>query len=265
MSEDWPYGRISQGTIRDECVSYLAKEFPQVAVISRDADALRLQLTNGAYHQVFLDRIYSAIADLDGPNSNRRHEIYKNFFQVLNDRIPDEISWEMDAVRIRPRVVSLETLQAMQRQIGMELPKSPLHQTGLWVLYVLDSEHSVAFVTEPMRNKLGISKGQLHQRALDNLATTFDVRKFIAELEAGSMVRVMTLDSYDASRLLLLPEHVPEGVRLAVAVPDRDLMFVLRAEDDSAFEVMSQIAKLPSERPIHDGALEVTNGLIRLY
>ncbi len=265
MLEDWPFGRISQGTIRNECVAYLRDVFPQIEVVSLEPESLRLRLESGSGHQVFLDRIFSAIETLEDPSPSARRQVYEAFFKVLNDRVPEELSEDIDGDRLRPRVISRETLEAMHRQIGLELPRMALQQTGLWIVYVLDSEHSVAFVTEAMRERLGMDLGALHERSMLNLAATFDAAEFVKNLEAGSLVRVMTLDSYDASRLLLLPDHVPEGVRLAVAVPDRDLLLVLRAEDESAFDVMSQVAKVPCERPVFDGALEVTRNSIRLY
>ena len=133
---------------------------------------------------------------------------------------------EKDAARVRPRLVPQSFFGSLPEQA--ELPRRPLGATGLWIVYVLDSALRVSYITRDIADELKLSDDALHELAMSNLRATFPPTVVRGAIDESQLVVYKTQDTYDATRLLLVPEHLHDGEALIVAVPDRDTLAMIQ-------------------------------------
>lgn len=154
---------------------------------------------------------------------------------------------------ILPRLLLESELTEFQKR----LPSKPLLNTGLSVVYVIDRSHSVKYITSSDLQKLEISKDELHNIAILNLKKRFSkevVEKCIAD---NSVTVLKTMDSYDASRVLLLPEYLPEGVKIVAYIPDKDTLAILPSYDNESIKKLRDVPA--SGRPLLKNPLLISN------
>ncbi len=101
--------------------------------------------------------------------------------------------------------------------------------------YVYDDGNTFTYVTDAMREEAGMTREQLHEIGLSNLAERFGDM----ELHQGGGMLVLTGDgNFEASMILLdtvwdqLSHHFPNGP--VVALPARDVIGLADAQDNSA-------------------------------
>jgi hypothetical protein len=210
---------------------------------------------------LFLDRYYQAVANLgSGSTDEQVDEVVAHWVAtILEVRATDApLTQAEDGARVLPRLVTPAFFDELPPDAGV--PHTPLGQTGLVVVYVLDLERSVSFLTAKHLGELGLDRAGAHALALGNLAgrTPPDVLRGLTERTEGVTV-LKTGDTYDAARLLLLPLHVPEGEARLVVVPDRDSLVVLADDGAEALRAAHELARLRGgERPLFDRPLRVT-------
>jgi len=244
--------------VRREFIEFLAQREEPITLQEEHPDHLVVLRPDGRTVQMYLQRVYQAVQDLSDATTADRQQTYAQLAEpLLEDVVGRELTLERDGARLLPRIVNLPTLD----QLGQlePVPHRPLNGTDLFVVYVLDGEHSVAFLTESLRQQLQIDSEQLHHLALQNLAKTGGLDDVVAALEPGALIHVMVGDSYDAARVLLLPGMLQEGQQLAVAIPDRDTLGILLVDNPDAWRAVGELAQMPaSDRLIHDQPLSVT-------
>jgi hypothetical protein len=250
--------RISESTIRREFIAYLQQHAPDVDVEEEHPDRIVVFADEEGPRQLFLHRVYSAIHEQQNSTLEERTEVYRAMAEALNDNpVGATVTLEDDGQRLRPRIVNAETLRQLQ-QVD-PIPQTSLGDTGLSVVYVLDSEHSVAFLTERLREQMGIELDELHEMAVENLRDVAGLEGILQSLEPGSLVRVLIGDSYDAARVLLIPKMLSPGEQLAAAIPDRDTLVIMQVDDQAVWRVAAELARLPaSDRLIYDHAIRIT-------
>ena len=91
-------------------------------------------------------------------------------------------------------------------------------------LPAVDGEGSVRFLVDGDLKALGLSQAELSAQAKKNLARTTSVEMLRGGLTA--LLAVNTGDSFDAARLLLVPDALRPGEAVAASVPDRDLLIL---------------------------------------
>lgn len=210
---------------------------------------------------LFLDRYYQAVANLgSGATDEQRDEVVAHWVATILEVRASEapLTQAEDGARVLPRLVTPAFFDELPPDAGV--PHTPLGQTGLVVVYVLDLERSVSFLTARHLGELGLDRAGAHALALGNLAgrTPPEVLRGLTERTEGVTV-LKTGDTYDAARLLLLPRHVPEGEARLVVVPDRDSLVVLADDGAEALRAAHELARLRGgERPLFDRPLRVT-------
>lgn len=220
----------------------------------------RIKLRPGSDTEVSisLDRVRQMVRD-DASDQAERDAIYAHFAQLVSEATggPEIQSLERDGHRLRPRIVPPEFYQTMKR--GNSPVARALPELSLWIVYAIDSPHSVSFLFESHLARLGADQDQVHKIAMSNLGTA-SFRGVIRELlEKRNAVNTRAGDSYDAARLLLLPEYLNEGEQLAACIPDRDTLFVCPVPRGDDWTGMAEIAKIPaSDRLILDRPILVT-------
>lgn len=160
--------------------------------------------------------------------------------------------------RLMPRLADAGFVSDAAAQ-GKPLVHRPMSIPGLVTLYVLDSEHNVMYLGEERLAELGLDAQGLHAVAMANLG-----RHPIAEIVRGVVERkqvamVKLGDSYDAARLLLVPEALTDGEELVAVVPDRETLGLLPVPSDEAWAPVRKLARTPaSPYRLLDRPLRVT-------
>lgn len=238
---------------------FVTQRRPHWRIIGVENDMLQVEMAKDSPAGISVDRIREFV----GRNSEESPQCAHAFEELLSvldsaERDTKPLDLDRDRARLRPRLVSNEVHQAMKR--GPTPVSRRLPEVTLWVVYVLDSEHSVIFLTEGQLADLGIDEEQLHTIAMENLSNAGFreiVRNVVEKKQAAS---VKYLDSYDAARLLLIPETLNEGEAVAACIPDRDTLFLCPIpENERDWSKLGAVAKAPaSDRLILDRPICVT-------
>lgn len=175
----------------------------------------------------------------------------------------DEVPW----ARLVPLLKSRAALQAAidrfppQAQ-GITIPMRPLAGDAVIALGI-DSDRSIETVTSQHLGKWKVDAGDLAQRAVQNLASRPSPAPVDVSDGGSKTFLINSGDSYDAARLLV-PEarlRLEEalGGTAVYAIPDRDHLLAVRADDDAAVAALhARAAKLYRGAPY-----AITDELIR--
>jgi uncharacterized protein YtpQ (UPF0354 family) len=242
--------------VRVQFMDWLERHHPNWTVKALDGHRLSVDIPTLGELTIGLDRLFGQIARTRDRSARARAPHFEAFARPLADQV---ITPEKDAERLRPRLVTPEWLAAVPAD--QPVVHRPLGDTTLSIAYVLDSPQTVTFVTERQRAQLGLDPEALHQRALENLRPTLPAQVVRSALE-GKLSTLKSGDSFDAARLLLVPEHLAEGESLAACVPDRDTLVLLPAPDD--WETLVPLAVIVAGPPLLPRPLCVTrSGVVR--
>jgi hypothetical protein len=164
---------------------------------------------------------------------------------------------EVDRTRIMPRLVTAEFVTRASEE--NEFPHRPLGNTGLSVAYVLDGENSVRFVMGPLVVAVGLDEEGLYGLALANLGKTFNFKALRDSQPELGITTIKCLDTYDAARLLLIPQDLQPGETIVALIPDRDTLTLMSPPADGNWLPLAELAKVPfGEHLLLDRPLKVT-------
>ena len=231
--------------VRDRFVAFLREAHPELQIMGGDLVALAYRTPDGGQGTIVLRNLYSRARATKTPTEERA--AFEQFATAIVERhaaAAEPLSLERCGDRLRPMLA----LPAKRQQLptGAELPFTPLPSLGLEILYAVDGEHSVGYVTEHDRQDLGLAVEELHARAMDNLRAVFPAEGIREALAKPTFTMVRTEDGYDATRLLLLAECRAPGQTLAAAIPDRDTLAFGSVREDGDWRKFDDLARTPS-------------------
>lgn len=246
---------------RREFVAYLREQDPELRITEHPD---RLEIARGAREPgtLFLHNFYGQMAQVKLSDREAVRAVFAQFAGLVREsttmRTPDPVR---DRTRVFPRLVPPAFLREAEAS-GLAVPHRPYGDTGLLITYVLDSEHSMAHITEQTLGELGLTMESVHAVAMENLRGRFKPEIVRGVLERHAMSVVKTADGYDAARLLLVPESLREGETVAAAVPDRDTLVLAPPPKDGDWGSYRKLARTPAGPPLLDVPLSVTrNGV----
>lgn len=223
-------------SILDEFVGHLRRLRPDVEIVHADRGTLgrgawlKIKLPSGSEGILSLAKLTSAVGEARAQTVEDRRPIMEHWVRILDDMVDGEhVDLATSISRLRPRVVRDLDYPA---DLFEKLPRRPLGPKGLSIVYVLDAPHSVAYVTNEQIEAASLDEPTLHGHALMNLRATFSAEPVREALE-GKTVTIATGDTYDAARVLLIPENLADGEALAVLIPDRDTLMITSIPADS--------------------------------
>ncbi len=111
---------------------------------------------------------------------------------------------------------------------------------------------------------LGMDETALHSRAIDNLSRLWPVEATRQAVENRGVVVTKAHDSYDAARLLLLPERLRDQEEVAAQIPDRDTLVVAPVPADGDWSRLDRLARSTAGPELFAGALRVSAAGIRV-
>lgn len=241
--------RNFRGRVQRELVQFLSEEYPDFQVTGYRGKALLLRTPNGAEGTWNLDKIIKEIALLPNREDTieKRREIFRHFAnallpQFLESDSPMVFSQVRD--RILPRLVQPEWLASTPADA--DVPSVPIEGLDLLAVYVLDSPDAVRYLTGKDMTDLGLDLDELHELALENLRDRFPEDVIDRVLRGNNLVTVKCMDSYDATRLLVVPERLEGEDQLIALIPDRDTLTLLSTPTDEHWESVRELARVPS-------------------
>lgn len=255
--------------VRRELLEYLREHAPDIQVAAVHGDRLELRLEGSAVEggTFYFARLYQAIADLPSgqtaeENRTSREAVYSGVIKALRDsRGIDALDPETERPNVLPRLLHDAGVSGLRQAIeasGQRLPALPSGVAGLSIVFVLDREAAVAYLTEEMLAELGLSPEQALELARTNLAGRFS-RDVVRQAVAGGAVNVVKSgDTFDAARLLLVPGYLEAGESLAAIVPDRDTLVLTPPPADGDWGALRKLANAADGDPLYTEPIVVT-------
>ena len=247
-------------SVRRELCDLLREGHPEVAIVSESQASLELKTPDGGSGTLYLGNLYAGLAA--GPSDpEARREAIRSFLEsALSQRAEASQPLRLDVHgdRLLPRLQP----EGFLAQAGAEdtLLQVPSGISGLVTVFVLDSEQSVMYLTLSRLAELGIDTAALAERALANLRRKTPDSPVRDAVERGHVVMLKAGDSFDATRLLLVPEMLRDGEQLAAVIPDRETLGLLPVPPDGDWSGIRKLARAPaSPYTLLDRPLRVTN------
>lgn len=126
------------------------------------------------------------------------------------------------------------------------LVRAPSGIPGLVTVFVLDSEASVLYLTESRLAELELDAAGLRDHAFRNLLRVTPEQPVRSAVEGGALVMLKAGDSFDATRLLLVPQMLRPGEELAAFIPDRETLGLLAVPVDGDWKGIRKLARTPA-------------------
>ena len=257
--------------VRQELVDHLRRTAPEFAITAIYPDRLELAVPGGAPDAgatFYLARLYQRLAELpagDTPELRAgRAEVYDTIVATIRDGATGLESLDADAERrnVMPRLVTDDLLAALRSQVagaGKALPSLPSGVAGLSIMFVLDREASVAYLTADLLAELKLTPEQALEAGRANLARTFG-RDVVRSAVGSRTINIIKIsDSFDAARLLLVPGYLDAGESLVALIPDRDTLALTAAPADGDWAGLRRLARAAAGDPLWTEPLIVTS------
>ena len=135
----------------------------------------------------------------------------------------------------------------------------PSGVAGLSIVFVLDREAAVAYLTADLLAELKLTPEQALEVGRANLARTFG-RDVVRSAVGSRTINVIKIsDSFDAARLLLVPGYLDAGESLVALIPDRDTLALTAAQADGDWAGLRRLARAAAGDPLWTEPLIVTS------
>jgi len=252
----------------DDLIAYLDAHLPEWRVERRSSSKLVLRNGEGDAAEFSLFNLRAAASQIRGDAATQaaaREELFATSIAAFEEQVAllDGGSGTTELLaRIFPRLATKDFLSRLPSSATM--PQRALGDTTLSVVYVVDSPHAVAYVDEQRMHSLGASESDLYELALANLRAIWPIEATREALESRTIVVSKALDTYDAARLLLVPERLVDGEELAVLIPDRDTLVLAPVPANGDWNTLNRLASKNAGRELLPRALRVSRDGIRV-
>jgi len=256
--------------IRQELVDHLRRTAPELGIAAIHPDRLQLTVPGAppdAEATFYLARLYRRMADLPGGDTPDlragRAAIYDTIVATIREGATGLESLDADAERgnVMPRLVADAALAALRSQVaagGKTLPSLPSGVAGLSIVFVLDREASVAYLTDDLLAELRLTPDQALEIGRATLARTFGRDVVRSAVGSRNINVIKSCDSFDAARLLLVPGYLDAGESLVALIPDRDTLVLTATPADGDWAGLRKLARAAAGDPLCAEPLIVT-------
>jgi len=256
-------------TVRDELVQVLKDKYPEIEVAWSQQGNLMVQSKTTGARMLDMADVYVAVGRLPGMGRDpeARARVYQSYAQALSPPALNTIrplSLTTHGDQIRPQLVKPEFLRQFSADAG--LLHTSLPGLGLETVYVLDLPQGRPYLAEQDRIDLGLDAARVHRRALDNLRKDFPAQMIAEPVARESASAVQFGDTFDAARLLVIPEFLQAGQELVALIPHRDVLLLLPAtiakDQNKMRQGMQVLQECKDHQPLLDRPVRVTqNGI----
>lgn len=230
----------------------LLRELPDLRVESGDHGVLLIHRQDDDPIRMNLPRLTSRMDP--GATPEERQATYASWLEALRQIAePSQITpaWRS---QLLVRLVTVDWIQSMEH--GHLLVARPVPGLGLYAAAVFDFPTSVRYVTRSDLDDLDLDEAGAHECALANLRGRMPEGLIRDQIEAPQIRRYIAMDSYEAARILLIPELLEPGEAVGVAIPERGSLVLFPA--DSAPEVVERLSESNDPEPLLTRGVLVT-------
>lgn len=233
--------------LRRQVITFLKLKDPSLEIVREAEDRLVFKAKGVDEGTMYLHNLYAAIAALKPDTPDARLEVCEKFYAAFQEHRASFAPLELAKVgeRVKPRLVPPAFFKAIPD--AAQTPATPMGTTGLSVVYVLDGQDSVMFLTDTHAKELGLDTAGLHTLALQNLAKTFPKELVHDSLNEKVVRAVRVMDTFDAARVLLVPGYLSENQQVAAAIPDRDTLLLAPVPGDGNWSALKEFARSPGD------------------
>jgi len=245
--------------VRKHLIRYMRENHPEIEIVSEHSSHLMIRTSSGAAGQMNLYNLFSQIAETKAKTPEDERAIFKTMIAGLIEnleRAARPMSVESDGDFLLPRLVNGGTLA--QLMANAKIANQPLAGTGLSVVYVRDSDNAVSYLAESALEELHLDIPALHERALVNLRKKSSATFAREVLGSKSLALLKLGDTFDAARLLLVPEQLQDGDVLAAVIPDRDTLALAPPPADGDWSGLTKLSRVTSGPALLNRPLRVT-------
>lgn len=253
--------------LANEFAAYLALHLPEWRIEARSTS--RFVLRNGDdTAELSLLKLRAAATRIGGDiatQTKARVQLFATAVATFREQVELLRSSRTVAARLErvyPRIVTDGFLARLPG--GANMPRRPLGDTALYVVYVIDGTNAVAYVDADRMTSLGVDEATLHTHATRNLSRRWPVEATRQAVETGRIVVTKARDTYDAARLLLLPERLRADEEVAALIPDRDTLVVAPVPADGDWSRLDRLATAKAGAQLFARALRVSAAGIRI-
>jgi hypothetical protein len=271
----WATARRSwRSSVRQEFLQHLRRTAPDLAITGIHPDRIEVALPDAspdASATLCLARLYQRVADLpaSGTPEQRggRPGVYDRLIATLRDGTSglQPMDGAADRRNVMPRLISDDALAALRVRVapagqptGRWLPSVPSGVAGLSIVFVLDGAAAVAYLTSDRLAELNLTPAEALAVGRANLARTFG-RDVVRSAVRSTTINIVKVgDSFDATRLLLIPSYLEAGESLIAIVPDRDTLVLTPPPEDGDWTRLRTLAGAADGDPLCSEPLIVT-------
>lgn len=244
----------------EEFTGFLNQHWPELHIVGRRGMMLETRgPKDDERGQIDMRPVYRLMLATNAHTLEQRTPIYRDALAAYREgsQMSGTPFRPEDADKLMPRLVTADffvTGRSMD-----DVPHVALGNTGLFAVCVLNGLNSVLYLTRPQLMELGLSEPELFIRALANLGKTFPAADAVrGVIVKPNLMVIKGLDTFDAARLLLLPDALEPGETLVAAVPDRDTLVFTKAPDDGNYASYRRLLTPGSDRLLLNRILKVT-------
>lgn len=202
---------------------------PNLDVIELDNEKVTYKLS--ADHQgstTNLHKLFLMVEDLDDQSTPGRKEAYLWFLETVLELAEGEKSplTPEDRGLIIPQIIVPEKLQLILRDRPPgEVPGREFYETGLFVVYALDYERAIRYVSRQDAEALQLDEEDLYQAALELARLRYPREvfdRFLPDLTVSEPeIWAVDLEDYQNSSVLMLgPEYLEPEREFVAVLPD---------------------------------------------
>lgn len=237
-----------------EFPEFITREHPELTLRLDEDGALLIYPTVDTDSPIVVNLARMASRLPHPADREQREEAYEQWLVVLRQILEGRDVAQDWAERLLVRLVTPEWVAGSTGETDLVVRE--VDGLGLFCALVFDFPTSVRFVTTTDLQKLGLSEDEAHARAFANFRGRLPASVVRDQLREPKVTRYMAMDSYEAARILLIPDLLEPGEEIGVAIPDRDslVLFPLGTGED----VVRQLAESDSPDALLDCGVRVT-------
>ncbi len=240
-----------RASIRQELLAYFDEHAPELELEVKAERELAVRHAGGEEGTLFLHNLLQEIGELKVDDPAQREELYEKLLVTCREQAGAcELDPEKDRPRLRPRLLTEEMLTEMQHQGPGEPASRSFGVPGLLAVFVLDHEHSVRYLDSENLSELGLSVDQALELAKANLRDSMPREVVEGTVRGGDLNVIKGLDSYDAARLLLVPELLDAGEAMVALIPDRDTLALAQVPENNDWKPLRKLARNAAGPPL---------------
>jgi hypothetical protein len=248
-------------SVRRRVLDEFKQQHPEITVLREATTRIEIKLADGSPGTLGLLNLYTGLAagprDLDIQRQAISAFVTSALAGIEEARQPLSLAKHGD--RLMPRLADAGFVRDAAAS-GRPVVHFPTTVSGLVTVYVLDNEQNVMYLGEERLAELGIDAQALHECAMVNLRRKPIVEIIRDVIERKQVAVVKVGDSYDATRLLLVPETLAQGEELVAVIPDRETLGLLPVPSADAWATVRKLARTPaSPYRLLDRPLRVTH------